>query len=439
MLQSFECNLQNLIRNKKESFILVKNKFSRTRKMNFETLTYYILGNKGKTTVLELDEFFNTKNGDDSVSITKQNLSQQRSYLSPLIFKQANSDTLKSLYSPNEYPLETFKGFNVLAVDGSQLELPNTEQTREEFNVPLRGLKRTDTPKARISVISDVKNDFIIDSTISSMSIGEHVLAFENIEEASKIIDLKKSIVIFDRLYASTELFMQLSEKQSQFIFRLRKNTYKKERKRMKTNNEWVEIGLKSSRTRHIKNKELKEKAEQKDHLFLRIVNIKLETGKTETLITNIPENIASKQELKELYSERWQIEKGYDILKNKIHIENFTGKRRIIIEQDFYSQILMYNMLIDYKTECNQEIQKTGKYSNCEHQYKININLLAGKLKMNLIKMVFAETEQERKKLGQEIRNIAIKNLIKTKKKPTTTRKKTKTKKYPYNNRKNF
>ncbi|MDR2830934.1 MAG: transposase [Methanobrevibacter sp.] len=48
-----------------------------------------------------------------------------------------------------------------------------------------------------------------------------------------------------------------------------------------------------------------------------------------ETLLTNIPQEIASPTELKELYGERWQIEKEYDVLKNKIHMENFSGKRR--------------------------------------------------------------------------------------------------------------
>ncbi|MGL4670303.1 MAG: IS4 family transposase [Methanobacteriaceae archaeon] len=386
MLASFFPDLQNLIRNKKQNFILAKNKFSRKRKTDLETITHYILGNKGKTTVLELIEFFNIKNGDDSVSITKQNLSQQRSYLDPTIFKCSNANTLKKVYSSTEYPLKTHKGLFVLAADGSQLELPNTQQTREEFDVPLRALKKTDTPKARISVISDVKNDFIIDSTINTMSVGEHRLAYENIENTSEIIDLKKAIIVFDRLYASTELFMQLSEKQSHFIFRLKKSIYKKERKKMKTDDEWVDIRLTSNRTQKIKNKALKEKAEQTNYLNLRIVNIPLETGKIETLITNLTENIASPQELKEIYGERWQIEKGYDVLKNKIHIENFSGKRKIIIEQDFYSQILMYNILIDFKTECNQKIEKTKEHNNSKYKYQVNINILAGKLKMNLL-----------------------------------------------------
>jgi len=346
---------------------------------------------------------------------------------------------LKDGYSSDKYELNDFKGYKVFAVDGSQLELPNTSQTKEEFEVPLRALKETETPKARISVLSDVKNDYIIDSTISNISTDELTLTFENIENASKIVDLKKGIIIFDRYYASTELFLQLLEKETYFIFRLKKSNYKKERKQMKTDDEWVKIKLNNNRTQNIKNNDLKEKAKQIDFLKLRIVNIELETGEIESLITNISEKTTTSQELKELYGERWQIEKGYDILKNKIHIENFSGKRKIIIEQDFYSQTLLYNILIGFKNEYNQKIAKNPKYQNCVYKYKVNINILAGKLKINLIKMVFAKTEHERKKLKQEINDTAIKNIIKTKKKPKTTRKKTKTKKYPYNNRKNF
>jgi len=245
-----------------------------------------------------------------------------------MIFKDADVNALKTIYSEEKSDLDTFKGFFVFNIDGSQFDIPNTPITREEFEVQLRGLKKRESPKARVSILSDAKNEYIIDSIISPLHRSENSMAFENIENISDTIDLKQSILIFDRNYASIELFMQLLEKNSKFIFRLKKSDYINERKKMKTDDETVEIRLKSGKTKIIKNQEIKEKAEQITHLDLRIVNVILTTGEIETLLTNLPPQIASPEELKELYGERWQIEKGYDILKNKLHIENFSAKR---------------------------------------------------------------------------------------------------------------
>jgi hypothetical protein len=98
MFTHFFSFLQKLIADEKEKYVLKRNKFSRNRKMNFKDFVYYIFGNMGKTSVLELDEFFSIKNGIGGMSITKQDLSKQRSFLSPLIFKDTNDRALKDIY-----------------------------------------------------------------------------------------------------------------------------------------------------------------------------------------------------------------------------------------------------------------------------------------------------------------------------------------------------
>ena len=149
--------LDKLINYEKEKYVLVENKFSRNRKMVFKDFIYYILLNKGKSSVLEIDEYFKQRFGGDVVPISKQDLSQQRLLLSPLIFKDADKIALKEIYSDNQWELEKFKGYHVLNVDGSQFNIPNTPITREEFEVELRALKELESPKARVSVISDAK------------------------------------------------------------------------------------------------------------------------------------------------------------------------------------------------------------------------------------------------------------------------------------------
>jgi len=205
--------LKILIINEKEIYVLGKNKFSRNREMPFEDMVYYILLNKGKSTVLELDDYYYEKYGFDRLPISKQALSQQRQYLNPSIFIKANEQSIKDIYSSDVYSLEDFKGFKVMGIDGSQVDVPNTPVTKKEFEVGLVGLKEVESPKARISILADLKNDFVIDSVISPLKIGEEVLAFENIENASKTIDLEKTIIIFDRYYASTESVHAINRK----------------------------------------------------------------------------------------------------------------------------------------------------------------------------------------------------------------------------------
>ena len=69
---------------------------------------------------------------------------------------------------------------------------------------------------------------------------------------------------------------------------------------------------------------------------------------------------------IKKLYGCRWKIETNYDGLKNKLHIEKFSGRKKIIIEQDFYSHIYLFNVLIALKHDAEQQItRKPNKQQN--------------------------------------------------------------------------
>ncbi|WP_405290220.1 transposase [Methanobrevibacter sp.] len=106
-------------------------------------------------------------------------------------------------------------------------------------------------------------------------------------------------------------------------------------------------VSLNADNLNKFQSQGLKEYAEKIRNFKIRIVKVKLKNGKTETLLTNLPNKIATPKELKQLYGDRWKIETNYDRLKNKLHIEKFIGKKKIIIEQDFYSHICLFNILI--------------------------------------------------------------------------------------------
>jgi hypothetical protein len=102
-------------------------------------------------------------------------------------------------------------------------------------------------------------------------------------------------------------------------------------------------------------------------------VKVKLKNGDIEVLATNLDENEFSKNDLKELYGKRWTIETGYDKLKNFIELEEFSGIRKEIIEQDFYAGIFMYNLATTVKFDIEKSNNREPK--NKDKKYVITAN----------------------------------------------------------------
>ena len=100
---------------------------------------------------------------------------------------------------------------------------------------------------------------------------------------------------------------------------------------------------------------------------------------------------------MKALYYCRWNIELSYDVLKNKLHIENFSGYNQIAIEQDFYAQILLYNMLEDMKQYAESNLTKNY---GLKYEYKINMNSLVGLFKLKMIEIAIEDDDEKREKL---------------------------------------
>ncbi|MBR3003070.1 MAG: IS4 family transposase [Clostridia bacterium] len=400
------------------------NTFVRKRKMDFTDYIWYLTMQKGRTTSMELDEYLKNKNGTYEISISKQAFSKQRQNLNPQIFIDIYKDYLLDFYSNYPEEVKTYKGFYVCAIDGSLFEIPNTKELREEYKTQKNSSGNRESARARVSGIYDVENGFMLDALIKDCENGEKELAKKNIENTSKILNLENCIIIFDRGYPGIDLIWYLEKLKIKYIFRLQTKMYEQEKASMKTNDEWIELKVARDRLRKISNKEIKEELKKQKTLKVRMSKVILDTGEIEYLLSNISEEIILPEEMKEAYFKRWQIEIGYDILKNKLHLENFTGKTKITIEQDFYAQIYTFNVLQDIKNTNTRRIQEKQLNKNLKYKYKVNINILAGWLKNILIAVIFAEDGDEKEKLYNIIVEKAEKNLVAIKPNRTNIRK---------------
>lgn len=118
-----------------------------------------------------------------------------------------------------------------------------------------------------------------------------------------------------------------------------------------------------------------------------------------------------TKEDFKHIYGKRWTIETNYDKLKNKIQIENFSGRRKRIIQQDFYANILIFNITTIIKHETNKEIKRKPKKTN-KHKYKgytTNFNIAIGLIKdqmNNIIEATKKRTEENNRRNKEDTAN---------------------------------
>jgi hypothetical protein len=329
---------------------LNENSFIRNRKLTFPDLNWIILNKKGLSTAMELYNYYKTKEAEN---VSVQAFSKARMNLDPKIFIELNKRYLTEFYTNT--PIKLYKECILLAVDGMVAELWNEEVLKEIFGGTKNKKGEISLAKAKTCGIYDCLNNMVIDFQLAPYNTSEKELSVKNIANAMKFFKNQKLCTLFDRLFPSIELFHFLNQNGIKFVCRLKNIAYKEEKEKMKSNDECIDIKITSNRIRHIKDEKLKKKLLEMEEVRLRLSKIELENGEEEHLISNFFFDEVDYEEMKDLYAQRWEIEKSFHVLKNKLEIENITGESKIAIEQDFNAQILVHNIIQDVKNEAEK------------------------------------------------------------------------------------
>lgn len=138
-----------------------------------------------------------------------------------------------------------------------------------------------------------------------------------------------------------------------------------------------------------------------------------LHSGVEEVLVTNLFDKSFGIQEFKELYFKRWGIEVKFNELKSRLQIENFTGDTVISVEQDFYASIYLSNMAALAKNEANEEIALNNKDKTLKYDYKVNTNILIGKLKDSMVLMLLEDDPTKRTMMLRRIMQEISQNVV--------------------------
>ena len=334
--------------------------------------------------------------------INRSNYSRRRKYIDSDFYKEVNKEYLNQIkYQENLSIFKNYKGFRLYAVDGLTLSFDNNQKLRKDFKVKNNTLRYTQPSEAKFSALMDLLNGYIIDGVLGNFRQSERELLKTNLENSMDILNFENSILTLDRGYVSLELMAWLKELNIYFIQRLKNNTYKAEVNQIRTNDSPINIKLNSSRLRSFKNQELKEKYNKELYLKLRLITVELENGQKERLLTNIPPEIMTTDEIYHIYGDRWIIETNHNTLKNRHEIENYTSNEKENIKQDVYSTLINYNISMNYYNICNKlvenKMRKEGKITdnNDKYEYKVDFANLIRNLNENLFKMIINPTKE--------------------------------------------
>lgn len=361
-----------------------------------------------RTLQLEIDEFMESiQVNDNRISYTKQSFSEARQKLSPNAFKILNDQLIMDFYNDEDY--KKYKGYRLLCLDASILEIPNNPETKNIYGYAKNGYG-CEIARAMSSSLYDLENNIIVSSKIDKYKSCERTLAKENIENllsyGHKHIN---NLILFDRGYPSLDFILYLIEKDIAFLMR----AYQPSLKEINNAGNDEEIIIEIDQARYKKLREASINVESGKSFKIRVIRVKLKTGEEEILITNLFSDILSCEEAKELYFKRWGIETKFDDLKNKLEIENFSGEKSLIIEQDYYASVFISNIAGLIRLNAEEERKSNTSNKQLKYDYKINNNILIGKLRDKLIWLLLEKNDTRRESMYNDFLQEVQRNVI--------------------------
>lgn len=333
--------------------------FTRVRKLTFTLVMLLILQKSAKSLQLILNEFF-TKLG--TILVTASAFTQARNKLSHTAFIELNQKAvIETCYEDSIY--KTYRGFRMIAVDGSKVRLPDEAPIREYFGTFKMANQYKSTageyPAGVISVLYDVLNKVALDSTLSISTAYEVNLAIEHLEHAKP-----NDLILFDRNYCSYLYLATLSQQGFHFVGRCSRSSFKEARmmftKEIKS--QIVTLYPPDNKKKEIKACNLSNK------IKVRFVKVILDTGEVEVLVTSLlNETLYPTEDFKLIYHLRWGVETFYGTIKGRLGLENFTGKTVESVKQDFYATIYISGLESILTADVQQELDQKAlenKYS---------------------------------------------------------------------------
>lgn len=320
---------------------------------------------------------------------TKYRYSKARRKLRHTAFIELNDRAVAQImYGDGDY--RTYRDLRILALDGSMLLLPDTNEMKGVFGSQRHRFESQGISGehcyAKASVLYDVLNRVALDAQLAPCNTHELALVAPALAHAKP-----GDLVVYDRNYCAYKVMAQTVTTGAQFLIRCRRKAGFRVADDMLAGNgsadRIVTIPLPATL------------AGRQDYqglpvsLTVRFVRVVLDDGTFEVLATSL----ADQQKypaaaFKELYWLRWGVETFFGVLKTRLTLENFSGLSAESVRQDFYATIFLTGVESILTEDAEKELGKqTGG-----HPKKVNRAVSFNAIKERAFELFMSDLPEE-------------------------------------------
>lgn len=347
---------------------------SRCRKFTIKSLVVIIMS-LNRAVQRELDSFFQKIDSSDYTirEATKGAFSQARAKLNEWGFIRLNEIAANTFYARGDYYV--WNGHRLLAVDGTRLMLPNHPSIKEEFGECSFG-PNSDSKRslAIASLLYDVLNQISVDAQLAPFkSPGAKKSSEQSLLQKHMQKLMADDLLLLDRGYPSLVLFFQLKALSVEFCVRMKGSWWKAVREFRQSEKKEIIVSFNLPKKDEHKLADYPEFTDRT--MKCRLIKVELDTGETEILCTSLIDTEKYPYEqFKELYHFRWNEEEAYKLLKNRIELENFSGKTATAVKQDFHAKVFLMTLSAAYAHPIEEKVKEEFKADEKrKHSQKIN------------------------------------------------------------------
>lgn len=361
--------------------------FTRERLLPFALVMIFILRKTIKSLQRHLHELLSCLSSEPKEA-TAGAWSQARAKLRHTAFIELNQRCVLPAAYASERETKFWKGHRLLAIDGSVVRLPNSEEISQEFGSLQSANQIGDCAvrysEARTVVIYDLLNGIACSALLGPYRQSESALALEQLEALQA-----GDVAVVDRGFVGYPFLARLRHQGVHFVARCSRRSFAAAQELFGCDavgqERLVKVVALSSQRADL------QRAGVALEMSVRFISLRLATGELEVLATSLMDaERYPAAALSEVYAQRWGGETYFFLLKSRLDLENFSGRTVEAVQQDFHSTVLLSNLERLLSEPAARRLEQRSKA--CEHPKKVNHAVAYHALKTHLWELLHSD-----------------------------------------------